>query len=122
MLKDINFQGLFSVEFLVNRNGDWFFTEVNFRHDGHDYLITNAGINLPWLYCCAVTGEKEDLMPVVKKDSFTGMNEAVDLSQFVKTKKISPIKWFWQFLLADTHILWNWRDMKPVVHWIKNKR
>lgn len=119
MLEDINFQGLFSVEFLVDRDGEWYFTEVNFRHDGHDYLITNAGINLPWLYCCAVTGEDVDLMPAIKKESFTGMNEMVDLSQFVKTKKLSPFKWFWQFLTADTHIMWNWRDMGPVIYMLK---
>lgn len=113
-LKEINFQGLFSLEFLVDKKGEWYFTEVNFRHDGHDYLITNAGINLPWLYCCAVTGGDVTLQPKVKKSSFTGMNEMVDLVQFVKTKKISPFKWLWQFMTADTHILWNWRDMGPV--------
>lgn len=119
MLTDINFQGLFSVEFLVDRNGEWYFTEVNFRHDGHDYLITNAGINLPWLYCCSVAGVHENLTPNVKKNSFTGMNELVDFSQFVKTKKISPVKWFWQFLTADTHNLWNWRDLGPVIYMLK---
>ncbi len=122
MLKSIRFQGLFSVEFLVDRSGDWYFTEVNFRHDGHDYLITSAGINLPWLYCCAVTGQKENLQPQVRRNTFTGMNEMVDLSQFVHTKKISRLKWFWQFLTADTHIMWNWRDMGPVWHMFKRNR
>ena len=114
ILKEINFQGLFSVEFLVDKSGEWYFTEINFRHDGHDYLITGAGINLPWLYCCAVTGENVDLKPSVKKVSFTGMNEIVDINQFVRTKKLSLIKWFWQFLTVDTHIMWNWRDLGPV--------
>lgn len=122
MLKDINFQGLFSVEFLVDQKGEWYFTEVNFRHDGHDYLITAAGINLPWLYCCAVTGEGVNLMPAVKKDSFTGMNEMVDLSQFVKTRKLSPFKWFWQFLTANTRIMWNWKDRGPVKYLLKHSR
>lgn len=121
MLEEINFQGLFSVEFLVDRDGGWYFTEVNFRHDGHDYLITNAGINLPWLYCCAVTGKDEDVIPDVKRASFTGMNEVVDLSQFVKTKKLSLFKWLWQFIMADTHIMWNWRDMGPVFYMLKKR-
>lgn len=122
MLKDINFQGLFSVEFLVDRSGEWYFTEVNFRHDGHDYLITNAGINLPWLYCCAVTGEDVDLQPDVVRRSFTGMNEIIDFGQFVCTKQISMIKWFWQFITADTHIMWNWRDMGPIWYMLKKKK
>lgn len=122
LLKDINFQGLFSLEFLVDKKGEWFFTEVNFRHDGHDYLITNAGINLPWLYCCAVTGEDVDLRPKPKKASFTGMNEMVDLRQFVITKKLSPVKWVWQFITADTHIMWNWRDMGPICYMFRRKK
>lgn len=119
LLRDIRFNGLFSVEFLVDQNGKWFFTEVNFRHDGHDYLITNAGINLPWLYCCAMTGQKVNLKPSVKKNTFTGMNELVDIEQFIYTRKINKWKWIKQCLLADTHILWNWRDMKPAVHYFK---
>ena len=114
MLKEIKFQGLFSVEFLVDKSGKWFFTEVNFRHDGHDYLITDAGINLPWLYCCAITGANEVLMPEVKKHTFTGMNELVDYRQFVATGKISIVKWLWQFMRADTHIFWNRRDNGPL--------
>lgn len=120
MLKDIDFQGLFSVEFLVDRGGVWYFTEVNFRHDGHDYLA-NAGINLPWLYCCAVTGSNEELTPQVKESSFIGMNETVDFAQFVKTRKIPFLKWFWQFITADTHILWNWRDLGPVKFMLKSR-
>ncbi len=70
MLYDIHFKGLFSVDYLVDKSGEWYFTEVNFHHDGHTYLITDAGINLPFLNCCAVTGENTNLHPVVKKRSF----------------------------------------------------
>lgn len=116
MLLDIGFQGLFSVEFIVDKSGRWYFTEINFRHDGHDYLTTNVGINLPWLYCNAVAGEKISLMPQVKIKSFIGMNEIVDYKQFVKTKKISLIKWLWQFFTADAHIMWNRKDYGPLIY------
>ena len=105
MLLDIHFQGLFSVEFLVDKSGNWYFTEVNFRHDGHTYLITDAGINLPYLYCCAVTGENVELQPKVKRKTFTGINELVDYRQFVATGKISKPLWVWQLVFADTHII-----------------
>ena len=122
MILSIRFQGLFSVEFLVDKNGDWYFTEVNFRHDGHTYLVTASGTNLPYMYCCAVTGEKQKFHPKAIRDTFTGMNERVDIGQFVSTRKISPIKWFWQFLTADTHIMWNWQDLGPVKYLIRKKK
>ncbi len=120
LLKEIDFQGLFSVEFLVDKAGDWYFTEVNFRHDGHTYLLTPRGVNIPWLYCEAVaTGEFHcDLSKA--KDPIIGMNEYVDISQFVKTGKISKFKWLRQFVTADSHTLWNWRDPAPALHYIKN--
>ena len=121
MLLDINFQGLFSVEFLVDKNWEWYFTEVNFRHDGHTYLITDAGINLPYLYCCSVTGADADLQPEVKKKTFTGMNELVDYRQFVSTGKISKLRWIWQLISADTHIIWNMRDNGPLKYILKHK-
>ena len=121
MLLDINFQGLFSVEFLVDKNGEWYFTEVNFRHDGHTYLITDAGINLPYLYCCAVTGEGNDLQPKMNKKSFTGMNELVDYRQFVSTGIISKPRWIWQLLRADTHIIWNIRDNGPLKYILRHR-
>lgn len=122
MILSIRFQGLFSVEFLVDKNGDWYFTEVNFRHDGHTYLVTASGVNLPYMYCCAVTGEKQEFHPSAIRDTFTGMNEMVDIGQFVSTRKISPTKWFWQFLTADTHIFWNWQDLGPVKYLIRRKK
>lgn len=117
LLNGLHFNGLFSVEFLVDKSGEWYFTEVNFRHDGHAYLLTAAGYNLPYLYCCSVTG-KEPETPLIR-DSFTGMNEPVDFEQFVKTRKISLWKWFWQFLTVDTRILWNRQDNGPIWFMVK---
>ena len=117
LLKGLKFQGLFSVEFLVDKDDEWYFTEVNFRHDGHAYLLTAAGCNIPYLYCCAVTG-KGCGMPSIRK-SFTGMNEPVDFEQFVKTRKIPLMKWVWQFMTVDTRILWNWKDNGPIWYMVK---
>jgi len=120
LLKEIDFQGLFSVEFLVDKSGSWFFTEVNFRHDGHTYLLTPGGVNIPWLYCEAVTTGAFHCDLSRAKDPIIGMNEYVDISQFVKTGKISILKWLRQFATADSHTLWNWRDPAPAFHYIKN--
>ena len=119
LIKSLHFQGLFSVEFLVDKDDEWYFTEINFRHDGHAYLLTAAGCNLPYLYCCSVTGKGCE-MPVIR-DSFTGMNEPVDFEQFVKTRKLSLWKWLWQFCNVDTRILWNNNDNGPIWYMIKSK-
>lgn len=120
LILSTGFQGLFSVEFLVDKSGQWWFTEVNFRHDGHTYLITPGGFNIPYCYCCAVTG-KGHAIPNKIKNKIVGINEMVDLGQFVATGKMSKFKWFWQFVTADSRILWNWKDNGPVLHLIKSR-
>ena len=43
------YNGPFSVEFLRDKNGTDYFTEMNFRNDGNAYCQTCAGINVPYI-------------------------------------------------------------------------
>lgn len=45
-----SYQGPFSVEFLQDRYGTSYFTEMNFRNDGNAYCVTSAGTNIPYIY------------------------------------------------------------------------
>lgn len=49
-LKETGFSGLFSMEFLRDKVGNDYFMEINFRNDGNAISVTEAGINLPWLW------------------------------------------------------------------------
>lgn len=55
-IKQTGYSGLFSVEFLRDKNGDDFFMEMNFRNDGNSIAVTNAGVNLPLIWCYACQG------------------------------------------------------------------
>lgn len=112
MMTDLQFDGLFSVEFLVDKSNNLFFTEVNFRHDGAAYHSTRGGANLPYLYCNAIIGRQNH--PIKLKNSVIGMDEIKDWKQSVATGKISVFKWFYQFLKADSHKIANIRDNGPL--------
>jgi D-aspartate ligase len=54
-LKGIQFSGLFSMEFLRGKDGKDYFMEINFRNDGNSISVTEAGVNLPYIWyahCC----------------------------------------------------------------------
>ncbi len=38
MLSEIGFEGIFSLEFLIDADGTYYFTEVNFRHSTWSYI------------------------------------------------------------------------------------
>lgn len=49
-IKRTGYQGPFSVEFLRDKTGESYFTEMNFRNDGNAYCVTSAGTNIPYIY------------------------------------------------------------------------
>ncbi len=48
-IKETQYNGPFSVEFLKARDGKDYFTEMNFRNDGNAFCQTCAGINVPYI-------------------------------------------------------------------------
>ena len=57
-IKNIGYSGLFSVEYLRDINGIDYFMEINFRNDGNAISVTNAGVNLPYLWYRYAIGER----------------------------------------------------------------
>ncbi len=55
-LKATGYSGLFSMEFLRDEEGNDWFMEINFRNDGNGISVTNAGVNLPLIWCQALAG------------------------------------------------------------------
>lgn len=47
------YSGLFSLEFLRGEDGEDYFMEINFRNDGNAISVTDAGVNLPYIWYLA---------------------------------------------------------------------
>ena len=118
-MEETGYSGLFTVEFLIDRNDDAFFMEVNFRHDGATYLL-KPGMNIPLEYCNRILGGKNSPV-IISKQKVVGMRERVDFAQSVRTGKVSFPKWLCDFVTADSHMLWNLRDFGPLWFVIKHK-
>lgn len=118
MIEEIGYNGLFDVEFLKGEDGVLYFMEMNYRVDGAIYKLT-PGINLPAEWCRLVNYDKKDLPEVlpIKKEHFTGMTELQDFKTSVLSGEMNFFKWFWEFCTADTHMLLNLKDPKPVFVW-----
>lgn len=50
------YTGPFSIEFLRDKNGIDYFTEMNFRNDGNAYCMTRSGTNIPYIYYLYYSG------------------------------------------------------------------
>ncbi|WP_297676523.1 ATP-grasp domain-containing protein [uncultured Bacteroides sp.] len=55
-IRKSGYSGLFSVEFLRDKDGKDYFLEMNFRNDGNAICVTDAGYNLPYIWYLYATG------------------------------------------------------------------
>lgn len=58
IIREIGYEGLFSIEFLVDKNNNKYFTEINFRNDGTAFHYVKGGANLSDLYVRSTIGNK----------------------------------------------------------------
>ena len=119
ILREISYTGLFSAEFLIDKNGDYYFTEINLRNDGFSYFATAGGANLPFLFCRSLINGHIDVSDVVLKDKVVGLNEHYYFNQTVRYGEESIFGFIWKFLTADSHLLSNKYDKGPFFSYIR---
>lgn len=120
MFKEIGFEGVFEVEFLIDQDGTYYFGEINFRNSTWSYASTIAGMPLPVLW--AKTQEQGYMEKNVLKefDKFTAMVEPIDYAKRVKTGEIELADWLKDFKEAKCCYYYSSDDTEPWHQCIKN--
>ena len=119
MIKEIGFSGCFEIEFLVDKQQQLHFLEINLRFSASNYGVNNGGINLPYLWAKSMQNQRIDTQIFSpRKDRYYVMNEVKDANQ---AKKIGIFKWLTQLITADGYYLYNRRDKWPCYCWLSWK-
>ncbi len=115
MLEEVEFEGIFSIEFLVDENDELYFCEINFRNSTWSYASTCAGMNLPYLWASGMI-EKLDRNKIYKTipAGFNAMVEINDFKDRVLAKRISFFKWIKQLKGSNCRFYLGKHDIKPV--------
>ena len=114
-LRNSNYSGLFSLEFLRGRDGKDYFMEINFRNDGNAICVTAAGVNLPYIWYLYNLGKdyREEKECIIK--SLYVMPEVTDFS-FVKNGELSFWSWLKDLLRTRKFMEFDYKDIKPFVY------
>lgn len=119
-IKELGYSGLFSAEFIKGKDGKNYFLEINMRNDGNAFVVTTAGVNLPylWYYFCSygVLPEKE---PLTFEKNFYFMPEFSDFTNVIKGK-INLFTWVKQVYNADCCAIFQMKDKGPFWHELRN--
>ena len=116
MFRAIGFEGIFSIDMLIDENDEKWFLEINFRNSAWSYASTKLGMNLPVLWAEGmITGKiPEDARKEVP-DNYIALTEKMDFNLRVrKYHQISFLQWLKEVKNADCLYVWDRHDLVPV--------
>lgn len=114
LIKSTGYEGGFSVDLLIGKDGKIYFLEINFRNSAWSYSYTCAGVNLPCLWAKSMLSGKLETGDVnIKKLPFTSIVDIWEITSKMRKGIIPGLKAIWSNLTADSHIFWDWHDQKP---------
>ena len=125
MFKEIGFEGLFEVEFLIDKDGTYYFLETNFRASAWNYSSTVVGMPLSFLWVKSMEAEKIEQTDEKEFENFTDMSEVIDYGKRVEGGMVSFAEWLKDFKEAKGTYYYNKNDMAPFEalyeHWDEYK-
>lgn len=118
-IRDCEYSGLFSIEFMRSQDDQVYFLEINFRNDGNAYCVTKSGVNLPVIWYKANTGEEyldevKDIKPIVVMPEFQDF-------KLVLQRKVGLWKWLKDVKRTNVFLDYDKQDMKPFWHFFMNR-
>lgn len=114
LYKMLRYNGISCIEFLIDKNNEFHFLEVNLRNSGWSYGMTTCGENLPLIWAQSVLAGHLDTSSVsLKKLPRTGIVEPEDFFNSVKTGEITIFRWLRDCFSADMRYYFSVKDPMP---------
>ena len=120
LFKEIGFEGIFEVEFLIDKDDTYYFLEANFRASAWNYSSTVAGMPLSYLWVKSMDAGHIDPSDEKEFEDFTDMSEVIDYGIRVDKGKVSLAEWLRDFKAAKNTYYYNEKDMAPFEHLFKH--
>lgn len=116
IMREVGFEGIYSAEFLIDQDGSYYFSEINFRNSTWSYAATMVGMNLPALWAEAMLAGKLRRGARKTFPPFTAMVEPIDYGKRVKAGKVGVGEWLRDFKEAGCTFYYSKEDVEPFLH------
>ena len=111
-MRRTGYHGLFSLEFLRDKNGKDYFMEINFRNDGNAICVTAAGMSLPYIWYLDCIGADYSQERNKKITPVYVMPDMAEL-KLLATRQISLKEYMSDFKKTNRFMEYDKRDKKP---------
>lgn len=121
MFKEINYSGVYEIEFLVGQDDSLYFLEINFRHTLWNHTFTDMGVNL-----CTIWANSELEGHLVTNGAEVNckrqnlMREFEDFKRCTKDKNVSLAQWLKDLSHSDSFVIYDKNDKRPFFRYIKD--
>lgn len=118
-----NYSGVFEIEFIVDKQGNPYFLETNFRITQYNSAYTMFGVNFPFLYAQSCLKDRLFLEDVnyIKKRPFNVMSEFEDLRISCLHGNVSLIQWLKDVYNTDCFQIYDKHDKAPFFYTLWDK-
>lgn len=116
LFEEVGFDGIFEVEFLIDKDGTFYFLEANFRASAWNYSSTVAGMPLSYLWVKSMDAGHIDPADEKPFENFTDMSEVIDYGKRVDGGLCSLAEWLRDFKEAKGTYYYNPKDPAPFEH------
>lgn len=113
MFREIGFEGVFEVEFLIDQDNTPYFLEINFRASAWNHTTNFAGMAESYLWAKGMLNGRIDENDRRDFAPFTSMSEIIDYGKRVDSGKITLAQWLSDFKQAKCTYYYNENDMGP---------
>lgn len=120
LFEEIGFEGIFEVEFLIDKNDTYYFLEANFRASAWNYSSTVAGMPLSFLWVKSMDNNAIDYKDEKEFEPFSDMSEVIDYGKRVEGGEVSLAEWIKDFKEAKGTYYYNEKDMAPFEYLYKH--
>lgn len=111
-VRKTGYHGLFSLEFLRDKNGKDYFMEINFRNDGNAICVTAAGMSLPYIWYMDCLGADYSQEKNKRIESVYVMPDMAELKLLV-TRQISLKEYISDFKKTGRFMEYDKKDKRP---------
>lgn len=121
MMEEIGFEGVFSIEFLIDQDDNYWFCEINFRNSTWSYASTVAGMPLAYLWARSMLeGKIPEGAEKVIPEGFTAMVEPIDYSKRIELGLCTPGEWLADFKKTNCGFYYSEDDLEPFYEMVRN--
>lgn len=113
MFEEIGFEGIFEVEFLIDKDGTYYFMETNFRASAWNPTCKVAGMPLGFLWIKGMENCRIDPLDRKAFEPFTSMSEVIDYGKRVEGGMVPFAEWLRDFKEAKCVYIYDKDDRAP---------